>query len=468
VTEQQWNEFLDKLDFVQLADRWSLLPLHWLDDDFPDSASELSMDLISGLIEIRDSEEKDTTQRVKALSEEYRSRLASQSLSLDARLCPPGSRVTLHYLNPNKIGEGDCLITIGSWDRVGHMIAELARPGGQHVEAVGETALRQEPGALNFRHILLFPDKGTPSPRAFRALCEKTLRQGRGLGAKHFTLTHLHLPQTGLADRFAAAEVVSAVRQMLREAPGTTVDILAFSHRNFDDYKHWFTSLKELSQASAERSGYEGADSPTEDEDHLSDSSDVTETLKNLAKRSSEIASEATASVGRWFTGHRDDSQSRLAWRDFTFEERRKLARLYLGRSEPLESPVETEPPTEVNAVYLSFLERTVQVESQVPTDDALIAELIHQIRVYTGQLDPTFPLTRYFHLLEWRLCRLSGAAAQSDRESLMRHAERWEDQPLFRYLENSQEDSLDTKTKPRLAPVQPAGCRTQIERTSE
>ncbi len=462
MTEQQWNEFFDKLDFVQLAGRWELLPLHWLDDDFPEASSELARDLVSGLLEVRNLPAESVEDQVRELCQEYRNRLSSQTMSLDARLCPPGSRVTLSYLNPENLGEGDCLITVGSWDRVGYLIAELAKPGDDHLEAVGENPVRREPGALAFRHILLFPDKGTPSPRAFRSLCEKTLRQGRGLGARHFSITHLHLPQTGLADRFAAAELVSAIRQMLRDSPGTTVDILAFSHRNFSDYKHWFDSLKQLSQATSKPTGYEQVErdtaKPEDDDAH----SEVADTLRNLAKRSTDFATGATASVSRWLTGGRDEPRGVHSDRPFSYEERRLLAKLYLGR--PVQTPERDPDHDDLASCYLALLNETVAAELAAKEDRTVDPELLSQIRAYGERLDPNFPLTRYFQLLHWRLCRASDEPPHFPRELILAEARRWGDLPLARYLEEVQEDCQDVEANDRLIPVIPGGCRISIE----
>ena len=59
MTEKQWNEFIDKLDFAELTGRWNLLPLHWLDEEFPPGLNELSSDLASSLLDLRAIEEED-------------------------------------------------------------------------------------------------------------------------------------------------------------------------------------------------------------------------------------------------------------------------------------------------------------------------------------------------------------------------------------------------------------------------
>ena len=92
MTETQWNEFLDKLDFVELTDRWKLLPLHWLDQNLPDEVSDSARDMVAGLLQAKtNDDEAQRLEQVKAVCQEYRNRLSSQSLSLDSRLTPPGS-----------------------------------------------------------------------------------------------------------------------------------------------------------------------------------------------------------------------------------------------------------------------------------------------------------------------------------------------------------------------------------------
>jgi len=449
---ENWKEFLDKLDFVQLTDRWSLLPVHWLDEDLPEELDELSRDLAQGLLEIHsgggDDEEK--MEAYQAVCREYRSRLSARPIHLDARLTPPGSRVTLRYLNPEDLGQGDCLITTGAWDRLGHLVTEKAHPGGEHLEAVGEEPVRQEPGELPFRHLMLFPDKGTPSPRAFRNLCEKTLRQARGLGARHFAITHLHLPQTGLADRFAAAEVVSAVRQMLRESPGTTVTLLVFSHRNHEDYRHWFESLKDLSRST--RSEYDKEAPEPEPEDPEA-GPEVGETLRNFARRSTAFATEASASVSRWFRGQQEEDRPKSAWLGLTFQQQQRANLLYLGRVDELEEVTVGEELDPVE-LYLYYLERAVRAEGSEQSE----TDLADSIRATSRSLDDRFPLKRYFQLLLWRVRGEDDqAGAEGLLSALRQAAEQWEDLPLRSYLQTIEEDRGVEGTKLR-PPVTPAG----------
>lgn len=450
MTEKQWNEFIDKLDFAELTGRWNLLPLHWLDEEFPPGLNELSSDLASSLLDLRAIEEEDERlEQVKNVCREYRRRLSSQSISLDSRLTPPGSRVTLSYLDLQNLGEGDCLIAPGAWDRVGYNIAETAHPGEDHLENVGESPVRQEPGELKFRNLLLFPDKGTPSPRSFRALCEKTLRQARGLGARTITMTHLHLPQTGLADRFAAAEVVSAVRQMLRESPGVRVDILTFTHRNFEDYQHWFESLKSLTRA-------EQGESRPPDESAEPDSEDsqfeVGDTLRSFAKRSSDFANEATASVKEWFsqaTREREKSPTvHPAGLELSFVHRQALNSLFLGRVDRYEwdqsKPVEH---------YLLCLAETVRAENE----SLETTELASSLRQSWEVLGASHPLRRYYRLLA---LRLQDEPDEKLVASLVEEAVEWEDRPLLAYLHRFQEDPSRESSNRTLPPVYPAGSR--------
>lgn len=460
MNNQQWDEFFDKLDFVQLSGRWELLPLHWLDSEFPESAQELERDLVSGLLEVREMEASvERKEKAKLLVQEYRHRLGGRSVGLDPKLCPPGSRVTLKYLNPDNLGEGDCLITTGAWDQVGYLVAELAKPGGRHLESVGEEPVRQEPGELNFRHIVLFPDRGAASPRAFRALCEKALRQARSYGGKHFVLTHLHLPQSGLADSFAAAEVVSAVRQLLREGPGTTVDILVFSHRNFADYRHWFESMSGLSGSTPKETGYELPPStPDPSEAGDEEVSEVVGTLKSLAKRSSAMAGVASASVSRWLKGQNEEAPTGFPWRELSFEEEQQLAHCYLLRAGSQDAELQNGDRDPV-ALYLWALNRVIFLEQNPTPADPIHLELLEGVREW-ARLAEHHPWWRYFGLLERRLSKVLEQPPTISEMRLVESAAAWDDRALLHYLSPIEEETQKSGTKPRLAPVSPGGSR--------
>lgn len=457
--QQQWNEFLDKLDFVQLTERWSLLPLHWLDAEIPSEASELGRSLATALLQVRDLEDEvDRHREIATHCAEYRRGLSTLSMSLGATMCPPGSRVTLNYLNPEDLGRGDCFITLGSWDRVGHLVARLANPSGDYLESVGEEPVRIEAGALDFRDLLLFPDKGKASPRAFRALCEKTLRQARGLGARHLSLTHLQLPQTGLGDRFAAAEVVSAVRQIVREGPGTTVDILVFSHRHFEDYKHWFESLGTLGAGSPR---FEAV--PTKRQTEPSRSThDVTDTLKSLARRSSDFATEASASVSQWIAGNRSIGIEKIPVRKFDFDELSLLSRLFLGDSDDIPSEPEWESLDPIQS-YLYCLQATVAWEKrgdEVEGGPAFIKQRVTELASYLGE---THFLYRYCQLLELRLWDSELDVPVEFLSELLEQAHRWEDLPLEQWLSSFQEERNENEFNSIGIPVAPAGSRENI-----
>lgn len=298
MTDQHWNEFLDKLDYAQLTSRWATLPLHWLDDQLPERLDSSQEILYRGLLALpKDGDAAEREAKVQELVRAYRRSRAAEIVSLPPSLTPPGSRVTLRHLDPEELGQGDCLITVGNWDRLGYFIAQQAGNVDETSEP-SENPMRKDPGQLPYRHLLIFPDKGTPSPRSFRSLCEKTLRQARGLGARRIAITHLHLPQPGLPDRFAAAELVSAVRQMLREGGGITVDILPLTNSAFEDYRHWFVSLAGLSGAESEPSA--GSPEPEPAASGVGSEPILTEAFRDFAQRTTSLAQEASRGVTSW------------------------------------------------------------------------------------------------------------------------------------------------------------------------
>ncbi len=485
MTEQHWNEFLDKLDFVQLTGRWEALPLHWLVEPVPEALPPEEADLFVSLATA--SKEEDAEARVEAVQErvsEYRRAKSSQVLQLDAGLCPTGSRVTLRYLDPDDLGQGDCLITVGSWDRLGHYIAEKAG----HEEQTGEpseSAVRKEPGDLAYRHLLIFPDRGTPSPRAFRGLCEKTLRQARGLGARRITITHPHLPQPGLPDRFAAAELVSAVRQMLRDGSGISVDIVPLTRSHYEDYQHWFLSLKALAQSvpseeASEQSDRTGAAEPSTYEDSAS-LPDVSSVLKDLAQKTTHLAQDAGREMSSWLRGT-PAAPSQVSMTPVgihcTFDEQQALNLLYLRRWREAEAYRQGWARDTLIELYLSALVRVVShlegassdplaEEVPPPLEESEYLDLRTHLLATAERLSVNNPLTRYFQLLAWRLDRdrteVDGDRLEEDHARLLRAAWAWEDNSLLAFLRQvGQERESDPAKRADLGyvPVFPSGSR--------
>ena len=377
MTEQHWNEFLEKLDFSQLTSRWNLLPLHWLDQEMPEGLEPAQQALYQGLSALPKelgAEERD--QKVQELVRSYRQSRSARVLSLDPSLTSTGSRVTLRYLNPEELGQGDCLITVGSWDRLGHFIAEQAGLADEPSEP-SENPVRRDPGKLAYRHLLLFPDKGAPTPRAFRTLCEKTLRQARGLGARRIAITHLQLPQPGLPDRFAAAEVVSAIRQMLREGGGITVELLPLTSTNFEDYSHWFHSLAALSRGESEPaapSSLPPLPEPPGDGGELSEPV-FGSALRDLAQRTSSLAQEAGRGVSSWLraaTAAAPTPPTASRWPlapalEPSFEDQQALNLLYLGRWKEAEAYRHRWDQDSLISLYLAALHKVVAYIEQHP-----------------------------------------------------------------------------------------------------
>lgn len=369
MTEQHWNEFLEKLDFSQLTSRWSLLPLHWLDEAMPEGLEPPQQELYRGLWELpKELSGAERDERVRELVRTYRQARSAQVLSLDSSLTSPGSRVTLRYLNPEDLGQGDCLITVGSWDRLGHFIAEQAGLVDEPSEP-SENPIRRDPGALAYRHLLVFPDKGSPTPRAFRALCEKTLRQARGLGARRLGITHLHMPQPGLPDRFAAAEVVSAVRQMLREGGGITVELLPLTSSNYEDYRHWFNSLAELSRGESEPTPSSLPPLPDPPGDPAEPSEPAfANTVRELAQKTSSLAQEAGRGLSSWFrsaTASTSPPPVPPRWPaapvlEPSFEDQQALNLLYLGRWREAEAYQHRWQQDTLISLYLAALHKVV------------------------------------------------------------------------------------------------------------
>lgn len=378
MTQKHWNDFLEKVNFAELTSRWSVIPLQWLDDTPPEHLGIAEEALYRGLLEIATAKGGEVDlERVSQLVKSYRKALSSYTMLLDPELTPAGSKVILRYLDPDDLGAGDCLISLGPWDRVGHFIIEKA--GLKDEEAVsGESPARRDGGGLNYKNLLIFPDKGTPSPRAFRTLCEKTFRQARGLGARRLALTHLSLPQTGLPDRFAAAEVVSAIRQLLREVDGITVEIMPFTAGNFADYRHWFLSLAALNkggdsaQASQQPSLGPGADSTSEANPVFG------QAVRDIAERTTSIAGAAGREVVGWFRQARSslielaepspqaewDPAAGLKPDDFeislSFEQQQALNLLYLGHWREAEAYSASWRENSLVGLYLAALYKAV------------------------------------------------------------------------------------------------------------
>ncbi len=398
MTEQHWNEFLEKLDFAQLTSRWNLLPLHWLDDTPPPGLDADEEALYRGLLALpKEGEPASRESEVKELVSLYRQGRSTRGVSLDATLTPPGSRVSLRYLDPERLGQGDCLITVGSWDRLGHYIAQQAGLDDESGEP-SENPIRREPGKLDYRHLVIFPDKGAPSPRSFRALCEKTLRQARGLGARRLSITHLHLPQPGLPDRFAAAELVSAIRQMLRDGGGISVEILVLTPANFEDYRHWFDSLAAMSRGQAAEPGHavSPGPEPAESETPAESAEPVlANALRDIAQRTSSLAQEAGRGMTSWLnkasgwaaplSPSLPEAPAAPRWPasalEPTFEDQQALNLLYLGRWKEAEVYRHRWEEDSLLGLYLAALHKVVSylelhpVELPEPVVEAPSAE---------------------------------------------------------------------------------------------
>lgn len=378
MTHKHWNDFLEKVNFAELTSRWSVIPLQWLEDTPPEHLGIAEEALYRGLLEISTAKSGEADlELVSQVVKSYRKALSSYTMILDPDLTPTGSKVILRYLNPDDLGAGDCLISLGSWDRVGHFIIEKA--GLSDEEAMpGENPARRDGGGLNYKNLLIFPDKGTPSPRAFRTLCEKTFRQARGLGARKLALTHLSLPQTGLPDRFAAAEVVSAIRQLLREVEGITVEIMPFTAANFADYRHWFLSLAALNkggdavQASKQSSLGSGAESTSEQSPVFG------QAVRDIAERTTSMAGAAGREVVGWLRQAKSslielaEPSPQAEWDpaaglkpdnfeiSLSFEQQQALNLLYLGHWREAEAYSASWRENSLVGLYLAALYKTV------------------------------------------------------------------------------------------------------------
>ncbi len=519
MTQQHWTEFLDKLDFAQLTSRWSQLPLHWLDDSAPQGLSAEEQALYEELRSLpKELEEGEKTEKIHRSVQRFRQARAARTLALDPSLTPPGSRVVLRFLDPDELGQGDCLITVGSWDRLGHLVAQRAGWADESSES-SDNPTRKEPGELAYRHVVIFPDKGTAAPRAFRSLCEKTLRQVRGLGARRISITHLHLPQPGLPDRFAAAELVSAVRGMLREGGGgISVEILPLTASNFEDYRHWFESLAALSRGESvpESAGPEREPTP----DHQENLDQFGNTLRDLAQKTSALAQEAGRGVTDWLrSASAPSSVERVepatvatpvavpSFQELTFEDQQALNLLYLGQVEKAQTFVERFQENSLIGLYLTALSKTTEFlvkftpveetpsepvkkkgrgKKKPPDVDETVEVSVSDLRTVSSEeqseyaklraellstaqsLGSSNTLARYFQLLAWRLDvsrpDLDMDQFEEDHARLLRAAWVWEDYPLQTFLRLAGQEAETGGTKairPSYVPVFPQGSRT-------
>lgn len=519
MTQQHWNEFLDKLDFAQLTSRWSLLPLHWLDDSVPDSLSAEEQALYEELRTLpKDLEEGEKAERIHRSVQRFRQARSARTVALDPSLTPPGSRVVLRFLDPDELGQGDCLVTVGSWDRLGHLVAQRAGWADESNES-SENPIRKEPGELTYRHVVIFPDKGAAAPRAFRSLCEKTLRQVRGLGARRISITHLHLPQPGLPDRFAAAELVSAIRGMLRESGGgISVEIMPLTASNFEDYRHWFESLAALSRGeSSPESTSPEREAPS---DYQESADQIGNTLRDLAQKTSALAQEAGRGVTGWLRSASVPSPAERpepsltpppvaipSSHELTFDDQQVLNLLYLGQVEKAHGFAERFQENSLMGLYLTALAKTSEFlgkltpaeespsepvkkkgrgkkknpeaedVAEAPAAEPAPASLEEQAEyvklraelLSTAEtLGSSNALTRYFQLLAWRLDvsrpDLDMDQFEEDHARLLRAAWAWEDYPLQAFLRLAGQEAETGGTKairPSYVPVFPQGSRT-------
>ena len=365
---------------------------------------------------------------------------------------------------------------------MGHFIAQKAGQEEQTGEP-SESAVRKEPGDLAFRHLLIFPDRGTPSPRAFRGLCEKTLRQARGLGARRITITHPHLPQPGLPDRFAAAELVSAVRQMLRDGSGITVDIVPLTRAHYEDYQHWFLSLKALAQSSPEESSEQtsSARPPEPSAVETDGAPDVASVLKDLAQKTTHLAHDASREVTSWLRGATPSTSPTPMTSvaiQCTFDEQQALNLLYLGRWEEAEAHRHGWSRDTLVELYLSALVRVVshlrgsssqgtREETSPLLEESEYLDLRSHLLQTAERLGVSNPLTRYFQLLAWRLDGdrpdADADRLEEDHARLLRAAWAWEDNSLLAFLRHvGQERESDAAKRAALGyvPVFPSGSR--------
>ncbi len=470
MTYEQWTEFLEKLDFALLTKRWNMLPLHWLEGDLPEDLNDLDAQLFSSLMELRSDSPDDES--LSQICKSYRKSLAQEAINMDPDLCPPGCRVELRYLDPCDLGEGDCLVTVGSWDRLGHAIAE-ASGSEQSFNNPSESPLRLEPGNLNFRHILLFPERGTPSPRAFRHLCEKTLRQARVLGARRMTITHLHLPQPGLPDRFAAAELVSAVRQMMRDnqsGVGLTVSLQPYSRRNFDDYVHWFSSLKQLYSPSLDEATYIQAEKPAAE---AHEPWNPGEAFRALAERTSGLAQEAGSQLGKWLTTAAPQPRSRTP--RASFQQLRALNFVYLRRWQDAQDCLRFDSPS-TSAEITSYIKAMIAVlqheEEDFPEPEAA-ASLRNGILDQSESLAPEDHLAAYLRLAAFRLnLHLEGPESLvTQRNVLLQEAQARADFPLLNFLESlGEDDAGEWKNSEKLQyiPVYPSRTKAAPDQSKQ
>lgn len=248
---QLWNEFLDKCEFIYLTSHPRGVPFDWLEQlgDFTPE-DHLEAELLERLPQAG-------SEGFRELFGEFVERRAQLTLVSDPRL--PLRLV----LGDPTAQDGDALLVPHDSDYVGPYAVKRAGLGEQYEARLVERPTIVEVEAMPFARLVLLPRLVKARARALREHCRAGLEAAVEAGARTLVLTHIPCVSPDFSNDFAAAEVISAAREVLRQHPGTRIRLCIFQRAIYALYRRWLQALHSSAAPETEEPGPETARAPS-------------------------------------------------------------------------------------------------------------------------------------------------------------------------------------------------------------
>lgn len=322
MSDELWQEFLDKCEFVYLTEHPMGLPWAWLEEleDF-EPADPIERQLLTDL---RQAEEQQWKPAYNLYLERRNEagRMAASKIGL--------------RLNPGDplIFGGDALICAGSWDRMG---AYLLKKAGVEAQPSNKP-VGYDASGLSFRRLIVMPEDAKGGPRQLRKSLMEALTMAYFDGCRNMVVTHLPAAAGQFSDDFAAAEVLGGSRAFLMEQTLAQVRIVAFGRRLYPHYQRYMHSLGAL-RVVAE--GGVGADTPEAPSDPAAprrrptiELEAISDSAQGLLAQGRQLVSRAAQTISGQFEELVSSAPATVSAVKMNYDLRHALACLELGHHE--------------------------------------------------------------------------------------------------------------------------------------